>query len=106
MWLPAGVGLIEPSLPALPSALHQTLLPSSSQEKSGAHTLLNLTSRCLGFLSLLICIDVRSLSLQGDEELAIDVMDRLSPSILESFIHLTGADQVTGGVSSPSYLGT
>lgn len=34
------------------------------------------------------------LSFQGDEELAIDVMDRLSASILESFIHLTGADQV------------
>lgn len=33
-------------------------------------------------------------SFQGDEELAIDVMDRLSASILESFIHLTGADQV------------
>uniref|UniRef100_A0A6I8RWI6 FRY-like transcription coactivator n=1 Tax=Xenopus tropicalis TaxID=8364 RepID=A0A6I8RWI6_XENTR len=32
---------------------------------------------------------------KGDEELAIDVMDRLSPSILESFIHLTGADQTT-----------
>uniref|UniRef100_A0A2K6GAG0 FRY like transcription coactivator n=1 Tax=Propithecus coquereli TaxID=379532 RepID=A0A2K6GAG0_PROCO len=32
---------------------------------------------------------------KGDDELAIDVMDRLSPSILESFIHLTGADQVT-----------
>lgn len=31
---------------------------------------------------------------QGDEELAIDVMDRLSSSVLESFIHLTGADQV------------
>ncbi|XP_048477459.1 protein furry homolog-like, partial [Rhincodon typus] len=30
---------------------------------------------------------------KGDEELTIDVMDRLSPSILESFIHLTGADQ-------------
>nr|XP_044986313.1 protein furry homolog-like isoform X3 [Jaculus jaculus] len=30
---------------------------------------------------------------KGEEELAIDVMDRLSPSILESFIHLTGADQ-------------
>ncbi|ERE89734.1 putative protein furry-like isoform 2 [Cricetulus griseus] len=30
---------------------------------------------------------------KGDDELAIDVMDRLSPSILESFIHLTGADQ-------------
>uniref|UniRef100_A0A8D2LU91 FRY like transcription coactivator n=1 Tax=Varanus komodoensis TaxID=61221 RepID=A0A8D2LU91_VARKO len=29
----------------------------------------------------------------SDDELAIDVMDRLSPSILESFIHLTGADQ-------------
>ncbi|KAK2835881.1 hypothetical protein Q5P01_016365 [Channa striata] len=28
-----------------------------------------------------------------DEELAIDVMDRLSASVLESFIHLTGADQ-------------
>lgn len=66
---------MEPSLPALPSALHHTLLPSSSQEKSGAHTLLNLTSHCLAFLSLLICIDVHSLSLQGDEELAIDVMD-------------------------------
>ncbi|XP_039769737.1 protein furry homolog-like isoform X3 [Ornithorhynchus anatinus] len=32
---------------------------------------------------------------KGDDELAIDVMDRLSPSILESFIHLTGADQST-----------
>ncbi|XP_069868599.1 protein furry homolog-like isoform X1 [Dipodomys merriami] len=32
---------------------------------------------------------------KGDDELAIDVMDRLSPSILESFIHLTGADQTT-----------
>lgn len=31
---------------------------------------------------------------QGDEELAIDVMDRLSASVLESFIYLTGADQV------------
>ncbi|XP_013925674.1 PREDICTED: protein furry homolog-like [Thamnophis sirtalis] len=30
---------------------------------------------------------------KGDDELAIDVMDRLSSSILESFIHLTGADQ-------------
>nr|XP_033801710.1 protein furry homolog-like isoform X6 [Geotrypetes seraphini] len=30
---------------------------------------------------------------KGDEELAIDVMDRLSPSIFESFIHLTRADQ-------------
>ncbi|KAM4547917.1 protein furry homolog-like isoform 5-T5 [Odontesthes bonariensis] len=29
---------------------------------------------------------------KGDEELAIDVMDRLSASVLESFIHLTGAD--------------
>uniref|UniRef100_A0A8C5WPI8 FRY like transcription coactivator n=1 Tax=Laticauda laticaudata TaxID=8630 RepID=A0A8C5WPI8_LATLA len=32
---------------------------------------------------------------KGDDELAIDVMDRLSSSILESFIHLTGADQGT-----------
>ncbi|XP_042638065.1 protein furry homolog-like [Orycteropus afer afer] len=32
---------------------------------------------------------------KGDDELAIDVMDRLSPSVLESFIHLTGADQTT-----------
>ncbi|XP_045140236.1 protein furry homolog-like isoform X1 [Echinops telfairi] len=32
---------------------------------------------------------------KGDDQLAIDVMDRLSPSILESFIHLTGADQTT-----------
>nr|XP_023679418.1 protein furry homolog-like isoform X2 [Paramormyrops kingsleyae] len=30
---------------------------------------------------------------KGEEELAIDVMDRLSASVLESFIHLTGADQ-------------
>ena len=36
----------------------------------------------------------RCLLPQGDEELAIDVMDRLSASVLESFIHLTGADQV------------
>ncbi|XP_067993755.1 protein furry homolog-like isoform X6 [Melanerpes formicivorus] len=32
---------------------------------------------------------------KGDDELAIDVMDRLSATILESFIHLTGADQTT-----------
>ncbi|XP_069057619.1 protein furry homolog-like isoform X2 [Pleurodeles waltl] len=32
---------------------------------------------------------------KGDEELALDVMDRLSPYILEGFIHLTGADQTT-----------
>ncbi|XP_037830132.1 protein furry homolog-like isoform X4 [Kryptolebias marmoratus] len=32
---------------------------------------------------------------KGDEELAIDVMDRLSASVLESFIHLTGADQTS-----------
>uniref|UniRef100_A0A8B9IYP0 FRY like transcription coactivator n=1 Tax=Amazona collaria TaxID=241587 RepID=A0A8B9IYP0_9PSIT len=30
---------------------------------------------------------------KSDDELAIDVMDRLSATILESFIHLTGADQ-------------
>ncbi|KAM9381894.1 protein furry homolog-like [Phaethornis superciliosus] len=30
-----------------------------------------------------------------DDELAIDVMDRQSATILESFIHLTGADQTT-----------
>uniref|UniRef100_A0A671NL20 Protein furry homolog-like n=1 Tax=Sinocyclocheilus anshuiensis TaxID=1608454 RepID=A0A671NL20_9TELE len=30
---------------------------------------------------------------KGDEEFAIEVMDRLSASVLESFIHLTGADQ-------------
>lgn len=41
---------------------------------------------CIQFFSYLI--------FQGDEELAIDVMDRLSASVLESFIHLTGADQV------------
>uniref|UniRef100_A0A8D0AQ57 Furry homolog, like n=1 Tax=Sander lucioperca TaxID=283035 RepID=A0A8D0AQ57_SANLU len=29
---------------------------------------------------------------KGDEELAIDVMDRLSASVLESFIHLTGSN--------------
>uniref|UniRef100_A0A8D3CH68 Furry homolog, like n=1 Tax=Scophthalmus maximus TaxID=52904 RepID=A0A8D3CH68_SCOMX len=29
---------------------------------------------------------------KGDEELAIDVMDRLSASVLESFIHLTGTN--------------
>ncbi|XP_043911662.1 protein furry homolog-like [Protopterus annectens] len=32
---------------------------------------------------------------KGDEEIAIDVMDRVSSSILESFIHLTGTDQTT-----------
>ncbi|NWJ00813.1 FRYL protein, partial [Crypturellus undulatus] len=32
---------------------------------------------------------------KSDDDLAIDVMDRLSASILESFIHLTGADQTT-----------
>ncbi|NXB95989.1 FRYL protein, partial [Vidua chalybeata] len=32
---------------------------------------------------------------KSDDELAIDVMDRLSATVLESFIHLTGADQTT-----------
>ncbi|KAM6136561.1 protein furry homolog-like isoform 3-T3 [Phoenicopterus ruber ruber] len=32
---------------------------------------------------------------KSDDELAIDVMDRVSATILESFIHLTGADQTT-----------
>ncbi|NWU69799.1 FRYL protein, partial [Pterocles burchelli] len=32
---------------------------------------------------------------KSDDDLAIDVMDRLSATILESFIHLTGADQTT-----------
>ncbi|XP_075565666.1 protein furry homolog-like isoform X3 [Pelecanus crispus] len=32
---------------------------------------------------------------KGEDELAIDVMDRVSATILESFIHLTGADQTT-----------
>ncbi|NXA46624.1 FRYL protein, partial [Nothocercus julius] len=32
---------------------------------------------------------------KSDDDLAIDVMDRLSASILESFIHLTGADPTT-----------
>ncbi|XP_068258691.1 protein furry homolog-like isoform X3 [Nyctibius grandis] len=32
---------------------------------------------------------------KSDDELAIDVMDKLSATILESFIHLTGADQTT-----------
>ncbi|NXF47742.1 FRYL protein, partial [Oceanites oceanicus] len=32
---------------------------------------------------------------KSDDELAIDIMDRLSATILESFIHLTGADQTT-----------
>uniref|UniRef100_A0A3Q3JHT0 Furry homolog, like n=1 Tax=Monopterus albus TaxID=43700 RepID=A0A3Q3JHT0_MONAL len=32
---------------------------------------------------------------KGDEELAIDIMDKLSASVLESFIHLTGADQTS-----------
>uniref|UniRef100_H2UL19 Furry homolog, like n=1 Tax=Takifugu rubripes TaxID=31033 RepID=H2UL19_TAKRU len=49
-------------------------------------------------LSVNILKEVRALHTalgigRGDEELAIDVMDRLSASILESFIHLTGADQ-------------
>ncbi|KAJ8377114.1 hypothetical protein SKAU_G00076940 [Synaphobranchus kaupii] len=30
---------------------------------------------------------------KGEEDLAIDVMDRMSAGVLESFIHLTGADQ-------------
>uniref|UniRef100_A0A8D2Q8P4 FRY like transcription coactivator n=1 Tax=Varanus komodoensis TaxID=61221 RepID=A0A8D2Q8P4_VARKO len=38
--------------------------------------------------------EIRALFVVLDiSKLAIDVMDRLSPSILESFIHLTGADQ-------------
>ncbi|XP_054059264.1 protein furry homolog-like isoform X5 [Rissa tridactyla] len=32
---------------------------------------------------------------KSEDELAIDVMDRLSATLLESFIHLTGADQTT-----------
>uniref|UniRef100_A0A8D2LWC2 FRY like transcription coactivator n=1 Tax=Varanus komodoensis TaxID=61221 RepID=A0A8D2LWC2_VARKO len=39
--------------------------------------------------ALFVVLDIS----KSDDELAIDVMDRLSPSILESFIHLTGADQ-------------
>nr|XP_003225365.2 PREDICTED: protein furry homolog-like [Anolis carolinensis] len=39
--------------------------------------------------ALFIALDIS----KGDDELAIDVMDRLSSSVLESFIHLTGADQ-------------
>ncbi|XP_012495351.1 PREDICTED: protein furry homolog-like [Propithecus coquereli] len=44
---------------------------------------------------------------KGDDELAIDVMDRLSPSILESFIHLTGADQIlsaSGGLDNETHF--
>ncbi|KAM6920926.1 protein furry homolog-like isoform 5-T5 [Xenentodon cancila] len=49
-------------------------------------------------LAVNVLKDVRALHTalgigKGDEELAIDVMDRLSASVLESFIHLTGADQ-------------
>ncbi|XP_051581277.1 protein furry homolog-like isoform X2 [Myxocyprinus asiaticus] len=49
-------------------------------------------------LAVNVLKEVRSLHMalgiaKGDEELAIDVMDRLSASVLESFIHLTGADQ-------------
>uniref|UniRef100_A0A8C4M346 FRY like transcription coactivator n=1 Tax=Equus asinus asinus TaxID=83772 RepID=A0A8C4M346_EQUAS len=44
-------------------------------------------------LAVSVLREIRALF--GDDELAIDVMDRLSPSILESFIHLTGADQTT-----------
>ncbi len=47
----------------------------------------------LFFCTLYSVLCLVSLS-QGDEELAIDVMDRLSASVLESFVHLTGADQV------------
>lgn len=48
----------------------------------------------LFFVTSTLVSDICSISLKGDEELAIDVMDRLSASVLESFIHLTGADQV------------
>uniref|UniRef100_A0A669EJ86 Furry homolog, like n=1 Tax=Oreochromis niloticus TaxID=8128 RepID=A0A669EJ86_ORENI len=46
-------------------------------------------------LAVNVLKEVRALhtALSINEELAIDVMDRLSASVLESFIHLTGADQ-------------
>lgn len=46
------------------------------------------------FIRAMFSDDFETSIFQGDEELAIDVMDRLSASVLESFIHLTGADQV------------
>ncbi|XP_069487793.1 protein furry homolog-like isoform X2 [Ambystoma mexicanum] len=51
-------------------------------------------------LSVNVLREVRALFMvlevsKGEEELAIDVMDRLSPSVLDGFIHLTGADRTT-----------
>ncbi|NXU19915.1 FRYL protein, partial [Pardalotus punctatus] len=51
-------------------------------------------------LAVSVLREIRALSTlleisKSDDELAIDVMDRLSATILESFIHLTGADQTT-----------
>lgn len=83
--------------------LHQTLSPVLHKERARAHTLLNFPSLCPRFLNIPHPLRLTVSLLQGDDELAIDVMDRLSPSILESFIHLTGADQVTGGISFQSY---
>uniref|UniRef100_A0A8C9SBB5 Furry homolog, like n=1 Tax=Scleropages formosus TaxID=113540 RepID=A0A8C9SBB5_SCLFO len=47
-------------------------------------------------LAVNVLREVRALAAAlGITRLAIDVMDRLSASVLESFIHLTGADQVS-----------
>uniref|UniRef100_A0A673H5S6 Protein furry homolog-like n=1 Tax=Sinocyclocheilus rhinocerous TaxID=307959 RepID=A0A673H5S6_9TELE len=88
---------------------HDSQVPSLPLERSPLWTVLHVVE---GLALVVLCScrpatrrlavnvlkEVRSLHTalgiaKGDEELAIDVMDRLSASVLESFIHLTGADQ-------------
>uniref|UniRef100_A0A671LQL5 Protein furry homolog-like n=1 Tax=Sinocyclocheilus anshuiensis TaxID=1608454 RepID=A0A671LQL5_9TELE len=88
---------------------HDSQVPSLPLERSPLWTVLHVVE---GLALVVLCScrpatrrlavnvlkEVRSLHMalgiaKGDEELAIDVMDRLSASVLESFIHLTGADQ-------------
>ncbi|XP_056115791.1 protein furry homolog-like isoform X2 [Rhinichthys klamathensis goyatoka] len=88
---------------------HESQSPSLPLERSPLWTVLHVVE---GLALVVLCScrpatrrlavnvlkEVRSLHTalgiaKGDEELAIDVMDRLSSSVLESFIHLTGADQ-------------
>uniref|UniRef100_A0A672K169 Cell morphogenesis protein N-terminal domain-containing protein n=1 Tax=Sinocyclocheilus grahami TaxID=75366 RepID=A0A672K169_SINGR len=89
---------------------HDSQVPSLPLERSPLWTVLHVVE---GLALVVLCScrpatrrlavnvlkEVRSLHTalgiaKGDEELAIEVMDRLSASVLESFIHLTGADQV------------
>ncbi|XP_061834044.1 protein furry homolog-like isoform X4 [Nerophis lumbriciformis] len=91
---------------------HDALSSSSSHSLSAERSSLGVLHMVEGLAMVVLCScrpatrrlavnvlkEVRALHTtlgigKADEELAIDVMDRLSASVLESFIHLTGADQ-------------